>query len=175
MSDLPSVEQKIQVEATRFRAAVSEFVSQRVGSSINFLIDENTSQDSRISALEAVAPNVVRGSGVSATFSAAGTILSAAITITSGSHVAMWVEPSGNTSLSRWVPNGQVNIRWRRASTDIASFVFESSGTFKAVNSIYFIDTSAVVGPTTYTLRFITGPGSLIVTALRMTLMEIRD
>lgn len=40
MSDLPSVKKKIQVESTRFRSAVSEFLIQTIGKSINFLIDK---------------------------------------------------------------------------------------------------------------------------------------
>ncbi len=40
MSNLPSVEKKISVEATRFRSAVSEFFSQTLGKSINWLIDQ---------------------------------------------------------------------------------------------------------------------------------------
>lgn len=42
MSDLSSVRAKISVESSRFRSAVSEFLVQRMGSSINALLDDST-------------------------------------------------------------------------------------------------------------------------------------
>lgn len=41
MSLLPSVAARITVEATRYRSAVSEFLVQSLGKSINYLLDEN--------------------------------------------------------------------------------------------------------------------------------------
>lgn len=46
MSDLPSVKQKVQTESTRYRSAVSEFLVQTLGKSVNWLID-------RVDALDA--------------------------------------------------------------------------------------------------------------------------
>lgn len=40
MSDIPSSITKVQIEATRFRSAVSEFLLQQMGATINGLIDE---------------------------------------------------------------------------------------------------------------------------------------
>mgnify|MGYP003333350366 CR=1 FL=1 len=64
MSDLPSSRAKIQTEATRFRAAVSESLAQDIGSSINYLIDERDSLQAEVNAILAAGDTyVVTGNG----------------------------------------------------------------------------------------------------------------
>jgi len=56
MSLLPSVATRITVEATRYRSAVSEFLVQTLGKSINYLLDDN---DAIQAALAATSISVV--------------------------------------------------------------------------------------------------------------------
>lgn len=51
MSNIPSSPSYIQIEGTRFRSAVSEGVAQTIGGSINFLLDQNTSNTAAIATL----------------------------------------------------------------------------------------------------------------------------
>jgi hypothetical protein len=51
VSDIPGSTQKIQIEGTRFRSAVSEDVAQKMGGAINYLLDDSATQAGQISSL----------------------------------------------------------------------------------------------------------------------------
>lgn len=52
MSLLPSIATRITVEATRYRSAVSEFLVQTLGQSINFLLDDNDAIQAALAATQ---------------------------------------------------------------------------------------------------------------------------
>lgn len=51
MSDIPSANQKIQIEPTQYRAPVSESLAQTMGGSINYALDQVSSIGSSLSSL----------------------------------------------------------------------------------------------------------------------------
>ena len=152
MSDLPSVSAKIQVEATRFRSAVSEFLAQGVGSSINFLIDDKVTQDARLAALEGKVPNVVfgpdpGGGGV--------TVITVPITLQVASNsVRISIQPTG-AGVGQFITNSG-SYGWKRGAVAL--------GTMGAVagspaSHASFVDAPGSVGPHTYSLTRVTGVG----------------
>jgi len=85
MSDIPSANQKIQIEPTQYRAPVSESLAQTMGGSINYALDQvaanasaiSTETTNRINADNAIkAQSVVRtrsaGSSTTINFNASG-------------------------------------------------------------------------------------------------------
>jgi len=159
MSDLPSVEAKIQVEATRFRSAVSEFLAQGIGSSINFLIDENTAQAARLTALEGVLPNVVFGAGSGAGAS------SFTATITPGATtgpILIIAQNSGSGDGVISFPAGTLTLK--RGAATLASWSND------ILRDITFIDLPAVTTATTYTFSISSGA----INFMKVVLSELR-
>lgn len=92
MSDIPSANQKIQIEPTQYRAPVSESLAQTMGGSINYALDQvaanasaiSTETTNRINEDNAIkAQSVVRnrsgGSSSTINFSSAGLFLDGAL------------------------------------------------------------------------------------------------
>jgi hypothetical protein len=92
MSDIPSANQKIQIEPTQYRAPVSESLAQTMGGSINYALDQvaanasaiSTETTNRINADNAIkAQTTVRrrsaGSSSTISFSSSGVFLDGAL------------------------------------------------------------------------------------------------
>lgn len=170
MSNIPSVASYIQVEANRFRSAVSESEETTKGGSINYCLDTLTSHASRLTALEGVnagGPNVLKSSS-SGTFNITPaftdvTNMSVPFTKTkANSYTRITVESgiAGVTGESYIkVDNAGAGlqtayVRLLRNGTDIAYQTFESNEAKFGPSSIMsFTDLTAGVGPFTYKLQ----------------------
>jgi|GEM_PF-5296830 len=130
MSNLPSVKQKIQVEGTRFRSAVSESLEQTIGKSINYLIDSTDDLETRVTDLEAVLPNIqvsASSNGYSLTGSTAEALitnLSVSITLT---------RPSATNAVMIWLESANTT------GTDLAYFTNSGAGFGPAYIRLYRI------------------------------------
>jgi hypothetical protein len=77
MADIPSTNSKIQVEETTYRAPVSETLTQRMGGSINYALDQVGTTSSGLAAETAAriaADNTINGKLVVRSSSAGGTV-----------------------------------------------------------------------------------------------------
>lgn len=142
MSDLPSVKQKVQTESTRYRSAVSEFLVQTIGKSVNWLIDKADSLDADISGLflgQAVssAGNVVAGGPFVLTCPAgqyfSGTLVmvetigtSPAISVSSSGYVSVFgpLDPAALSGMTNLTPS---NVEMYRRETVIMQIRLEPS------------------------------------------------
>lgn len=136
MALLPSVSTKITVELTRYRSAVSEFLAQTLGKSINYLIDKTDSIESvldgaTVSEVNSVSVNSV-GNNISYTvttgYTFVGTLFARA--------------GSGTSAFDITITQGQLTGTFGAAASTTAGFasvcvpqVVSSGGTIAATNN----------------------------------------
>jgi len=78
MADLPSTNSKIQIEETTYRAPVSETLTQRIGSSINYALDQVGTNSAGLAAETAAriaADNTINGKLVARQSATGGTVM----------------------------------------------------------------------------------------------------
>lgn len=122
MSDLPSVKQKVQTESTRYRSAVSEFLVQTIGKSVNWLID-------RVDALDAglAGQNVSYVVGVFQQDTVGGT-LSYTCPVGKNAHVTLNVWNNSNSALTFTMSTPQISSGTFALNAVASGRVFGSFG-----------------------------------------------
>ena len=182
MSNLPSVANYIQTEATRFRSAVSESVIQDVGSSINYILDDNITQNTNIATLTTqvsnlnnALPNIVWGLDLTTPFLAEAAV----ITKEAGSYVRVQLQPSSAVAdFSSLVSGsfGSLRVTILRNSVGIArmQLLAAAGGTGSVVFSwgaINFVDNNTSAG--TYTYQISLGTTGISLTTLSIVNIRI--
>jgi hypothetical protein len=114
MANLSSVSTKITVEATRFRSAVSEFLAQTMGKSINFLIDETVSLGSDLTTLT----SAVNGKW---TFVGGASVASGNDTVTTGESWIIFIYNPSPGSSPGFVTIGTDLIVGNRTSGEVVA------------------------------------------------------
>ena len=137
MSNIPSSEQKIQIEGAQLRAPVSESLVQTIGGSLNYLIDKadaqdvyNTTNDANIVALNASIATKGNMEGTLSTTSVAIPVDTAWHTVLTGPTNFFW----GSVYFGTFPPHTNITVLFGQTNSN-GTFSIRISGNLLQVNS----------------------------------------
>jgi len=159
MADLPSTKLKLNDVEVSADTPVTEALWRKTGSSINALIDDESTNDARITTLEAATANVVKYSVASGTISG-GTYQNIGSFVISGvtsGIVFLYIEDPIIISPNPDPASETQYVRILRGATEIRE------GSYGMVNNalaLPYTDTAAGTGNITYNIEARRAPGS---------------